>query len=311
MKKTCLITGVAGFIGHHLANLLLKKGYKVIGVDNLSTGKEEMIPRKVDFYQNDIKDKLFGAYQQGKSLLLCDQPVDEIYHLAAQARIQRSWDNPEKTYQDNVEGTRNILELAKKWEVKKVLVTSSNSVYGEYGLYEDIIPMNEDMVTKPISPYAFHKAIDEKLAEMYSVCWNIDIVVARPFNVYGPDQPIDSEYSCVFPTFQAQKRAGKPLTIYGDGTQSRDFTHVDDVVMGMHKIMNSDKWEGFEIVNLCTGKRTDLLELANMFNHAYALVENPRNQEMIWTQGSNEKLKELTNFIPKKNLKKYVRRYAK
>ncbi len=300
-RDKILITGGAGFIGHHLVNYLFDNGYQnIVIIDDLSTGRKEWINKKARFINKNIND-LYPDELRG---------IDYVFHLAAQARIQKSWDKPEWTYQNNVEATRKILTLAKQWRSKRVLLTSSNSIYGEWGMTKAPFPVSEDLTPKPLNPYGWHKYLIEEIGKMHNVCWGTQVVVVRPFNVYGPDQQLDDAYCCVFPRFLHEKNINGTIPVYGDGNQSRDFTHVEDVIMGMEKMMNSTRWGGFEIVNICSSVSTRIIDLARMFQHPFECIKNTRKGEMNWGLGNNDKLFNLTGFRPSKSIKEYVNIYA-
>jgi len=299
-NKTAIVTGGAGFIGHHLVEKLIDNKWDVIILDDLSTGRNEWIHHRAAFINCDISKPI--------EIEIPDN-AEAIYHLAAQARIQKSWDKPAYTYNVNVNGTRNVLDFAYKNNIEKVLLTSSNSVYGAWGLLKGEFRVTEDLSTKPLNPYAWHKVLLEQLGKMYADLFNMKIIVVRPFNVYGPDQQEDDAYCCVFPKFLQCKRENDFLPVYGDGKQTRDFTHVSDIVQAMYKLMKSKKTSNYEIVNLCTGISTPILEVAKMFEQRYRLLDNPRKAEMNWAWGSNKKLHDLALFKPQRKLDEYIKKY--
>jgi len=216
--KNCLVTGGAGFIGSHLVERLLKERCKVTVVDDLSEGKWENLPE----HPNLIKHE--GSILDNMSKLV--EGKDVIFHLAALPRVQRSIKYPKETHYVNVDGTLNLLLAAKERGVKKFVFSSSSSIYGE----QDRLPFTEDMKPNPISPYALHKLISEEYCQLFSKLWGLETVCLRYFSVYGPGMSPDGNYALLLPKFIKLMSQGKVPTINGDGEQTRDFTHVSDVV---------------------------------------------------------------------------------
>jgi len=217
-----LITGGAGFIGSHLAEELSKKKInQIIIIDNLSTGRIENIKnfkKKINFIKADISKK--GKWQNAF------KKVDFVFHLAALADIVPSIDNPETYYQSNVTGTLNVLEACKKFNIKKLIYAASSSCYGIPKDY----PTKETAKISPIFPYAVTKYLGEELIIYWSKIYKMNFISLRLFNVYGPRSRTSGTYGAMFGVFLAQKLANKPYTLVGNGSQSRDFTYVSDVV---------------------------------------------------------------------------------
>jgi len=226
-----IVLGGAGFIGSHLAEeLSKKKENKVIIIDNLSTGRIENIKNfrsKIKFIKDDISKK--GKWQNAF------KKVDFVFHLAALADIVPSIDNPETYYQSNVTGTLNVLEACKKFNVKKLIYAASSSCYGIPKNY----PTKETAKISPIFPYAVTKYLGEELIIYWSKIYKINFISLRLFNVYGPRSRTSGTYGAMFGIFLAQKLANKPYTLVGNGTQSRDFTYVSDVVDAFIKAAKS------------------------------------------------------------------------
>ncbi len=257
MKKI-LVTGAAGFIGWKTSEKLLEKGYEVVGVDNMNDYYDvrlkewrlnQLLPHKnFKFYKIDIEDK--NALKE----LFKSNKFDAIINLAARAGVRYSIENPYIYYTTNVMGTLNLLELAKDFGVPKFVLASTSSLYAGQPM-----PFKEDLpVNQPISPYAASKKAAEVLCYTYHYLYGIDVTVLRYFTVYGPAGRPDMS---IF-RFIKWIMEDKPVQIYGDGTQGRDFTYVDDIAEGTIKAL---KPLGYEIINLGGGNRpvslNDILDM--------------------------------------------------
>jgi UDP-glucose 4-epimerase len=231
--KTVLVTGGAGFIGSHTVDLLVKKRYRVIVFDNLSTGKLSNLNPKANFVQGDIRD-----------LALLDSSMKSVcyvIHLAAQVSVLRSVENPKETFEINESGTKNVLVACKKHKVGKIVFSSSCAVYGD----NPNLPLRENSALRPMSPYAESKISAESLLQASG----LPFVAFRYFNIYGERQAADSQYAAAIPIFARQAVANKPLTIFGDGSQTRDFVSVHDAACA--NVLALSRGKG--VYNLCTG----------------------------------------------------------
>ena len=216
-----LVTGGAGFIGSNIVEELLKRGYDIRVLDNFATGKRENLKqfeKDIELIEGDIRS--FHIVQQAV------KDIDVILHQAALPSVPRSIKDPITSNEVNVVGTLNILEAAKDAGVKRVVYASSSSVYGD----NPALPKHEGMMPNPLSPYAVSKLAGEKYCSVFSRLYGIETVVLRYFNVFGPRQDPNSQYSAVIPLFIKAIMNDKQPTIFGDGTQSRDFTYVANVV---------------------------------------------------------------------------------
>lgn len=237
-----LVTGGAGFIGSHLVDLLLENQFEVTVLDNFSTGRA--------FNLNHVKEKI--------DLVECDlsiqedwikkfQSVDYVFHLAALADIVPSIQNPEGYFQSNVTGTLNVLQASRHYGVKRFVYAASSSCYGIPELY----PTPETSPILPQYPYALTKRMGEELVMHWAQVYKFPALSLRFFNVYGPRSRTSGTYGAVFGVFLAQKLAGKPFTVVGDGKQTRDFTYVQDVAEAVFAAAQSDKVG--EIYNVGSG----------------------------------------------------------
>jgi len=216
-----LVTGGAGFIGSNIVAELLKQDHKVRVLDNFSTGKRENLKE----FENDI-EFLEGDIRSYHIVRQAVEGIEVILHQAALPSVPRSINDPITTNEVNVMGTLNILDAAKAANVKRIVYASSSSVYGD----NPVLPKKEDMLPNPLSPYAVAKLAGEKYCKVFSKLYGLETVILRYFNVFGPRQDPNSQYSAVIPKFINAMMNDKQPVIYGDGTQSRDFTFVKNVV---------------------------------------------------------------------------------
>jgi len=251
MKKV-IVTGGAGFIGSHLTELLLSRGYRVIIIDDLSTGKKANIEpllksMRVEFIQGSITDPpLLQNLFQG---------VYYVFHQAAIPSVPRSIQDPLSTNKANITGTLNVLLAARDNNVKKVIYASSSSVYGD----TPTLPKREDMVSNPQSPYALTKLVGEYYCYIFHQIYDLPTICLRYFNVYGPRQDSDSQYAAVIPIFIARVSQNKPPIIYGDGEQTRDFTFVKDVIQA--NIIGAES-DACGVFNIGRGENNTINDLA-------------------------------------------------
>lgn len=292
MEKTFLVTGGAGFIGTNLVEYLVKEGHTTIVVDDLSAGDAKRLPPEAIFHQLDIRDTA--------ALTKVCAGVDVVVHLAALPRVQFSIASPVKTHDVNVNGTLSVLEAARAAGVKRVVYAASSSAYGN----QDVLPLSINLSPQPKSPYALHKYIGEEYMRLWSALFGIETVSLRFFNVYGPHLDPDGPYALVIGRFLKLALEGKPLTITGDGEQTRDFTHVSDVIVAvMHAGTLTSVGKG-EVFNVGAGKQTSINELARMIG---GITEHiPSRLEPKHTMADISLTKEQLEWEPKINLKEGI-----
>lgn len=250
--KKVIVTGGAGFIGSHLVDALVKEGQDVVVLDNLTTGKKSQVNKKAKFVKADIRNlKKIRPYFRGANL---------VFHLAARARIQPSIKDPVSTFDNNVTGTLNVLLAARDAGVKRVIYSASSSSYGE----QDTLPLYEEMTPHFKNPYSLSKYVGEELCRLFSNLYGLETVSLRYFNVYGSRQLTTGTYATVVGIFMKQLESGEPLTIVGDGTIQRDFTHVSDVIRANILAARSNKVGKGEVINIGTGKNYSISEVAAM-----------------------------------------------
>ena len=261
-----VVTGGAGFIGSHLTEKLIEQGYQVTIIDNLNTGKEknlEHVREKIDFVKGDILDE--------KLINEITQDVNGVFHQAALASVQDSFTKPDKYHEVNVIGTRNIFESSKKNNFK-VVYASSSSIYGN----PERIPIKETDAKNPFNPYAETKLKDEELAIKYAEMGS-KIIGLRYFNVFGKRQ--SKEYAGVIKLFLEQIKKKQPPTVNGNGTQSRDFVHVSDVVNANILSMTSNIKHAF--FNVGTNSSITILDLAKTIIDASGLNLEPKFRDAL------------------------------
>jgi UDP-glucose 4-epimerase len=291
-----LVTGGAGFIGSHIAEYLVQRGDDVTVLDNLNTGRKENLAKindKINFVNGDIRD-----YKLLEKLV---GDTAGVFHEAALASVQDSFNMKDEYFDVNVNGTENIFKLAKEYGFK-VVYASSSSVYGN----PKKIPINEDDDRKPINPYAETKLDGEVLAKKYSEM-NVRVIGLRYFNVFGPRQ--SKEYAGVIKLFLEKIKQKIPPKINGDGLQTRDFVHIDDVVMA--NILAMDSNIKHEFFNVGTGNSISILELANAIIRASSLSLEPihgpeLSGDVRATQADTTLIRKLLNWEPTIRLDDWV-----
>jgi nucleoside-diphosphate-sugar epimerase len=231
-SRTVVVTGGGGFIGSHLVDALLKCGHTVRVLDNFTTGNIERVHPSADLIQADIRD--------AASIAHAFREVDCVFHTAALPRVPLSIENPLQTHMVNVVGTINVLLAARDAGVRRIVFSGSSSVYGN----QPRMPLEEGMKPDPQSPYALQKLAGEQYTQLFHRLYGIETLTLRYFNVFGPRMATEGAYLTVISAFLQARRAGRPLTIDGDGEQTRDFTHVRDVVRANLLAMDSEVADG-------------------------------------------------------------------
>jgi UDP-glucose 4-epimerase len=253
MTKIAIVTGAAGFIGSHLSETLVREGFFVLGIDNLSVGRIENIAH-LDENSFNLLNADLSSIQIHDIPIKLDE-VSHIFHLGALADIVPSISSPKKYFETNVQGTLNVLEIARKANIKKFLYAGSSSCYG----IPTSFPTSEMAEISPQYPYALTKYLGEELVLHWGKVYGIPVISLRLFNVYGPRARTSGTYGAVFGVFLAQLRAGRPLTVVGDGKQTRDFTFVTDVVDAFVTASKSN--EVNEVFNVGSGGTYSINEL--------------------------------------------------
>ena len=252
MAYTYLVTGGAGFIGTNLVRRLGQDGARVIVVDNLAAGKAERVPELVPLYRLDV------CHTEALTALM--RGVDVVVHLAALPRVQFSIEQPLAANNVNVTGTLSVLEAARKAGVKRVVYAASSSAYGD----QAVMPLKETMPPQPKSPYGLQKYWGEQMMKLWYELHGLQTVSLRFFNVYGPHLDPSGAYALVIGKFLRQRAEGKPLTITGDGEQTRDFTHVSDIVEAIVRAGENPAVGHGEVFNVGAGRNISIKKIAEL-----------------------------------------------
>lgn len=294
MKQTkkAVVTGGAGFIGSHLGDLLVEKGYEVHVIDDMSAGKKERLNKAVILHVKDIRN-----LEEIKPIFT---DADYVFHLAALPRVQFSIEHPVETNDVNVGGTLNVFLAAKEAGVKKVVYSASSSAYGD----QLVMPLKEDMKAAPKSPYGLQKYIGELYAKVFNEVYGLPTVCLRYFNVYGPRFDAEGAYALVIGKFLKQKKEGVAMTITGTGEQTRDFTHVRDVVRANLLAAESDV-SGGEVINIGAGKNQSINTIAELIGGATEHI--PARLEPKDTLADNSKAKKLLGWVPEVSIEQGIK----
>jgi nucleoside-diphosphate-sugar epimerase len=283
MEKV-IITGGAGFIGSHIADALVEEGYDVHIIDNISSGKKENINPRATLHIVDIRDYT--------SLVSLFKDVTYVFHEAAYPQVQYSIENPIETHEINVSGLLNVLEASRVNNVKRLIFASSSAIYGN----QDTLPITEEMIPMPLSPYGAHKYIGEVYCKMWAELYGLETVCLRYFNVYGERQSFDGAYSSVIAKFLNLRKLGKPLSITGDGEQTRDFVHVKDVVSANILAMKGNKVGKGEVVNIGGMNKISVNRIAELIGGPIEYI--PSRIEPRATEASISHAQELLGWQP-------------
>ncbi len=279
-----LVTGGAGFIGSHVTEQLLRLGHKVRIIDNFVTGTREKVIHGAEVIEANIEDF--------DSIASSFTGVDGVFHLAARPSVPFSVEHPIESAKTNMMGTLNVLVAARDAHVKRLVYSASSSAYGK-----NIPPHRIEMIPDPLSPYAMQKYVGEVHARMFAELYDMETVSLRYFNVYGPRMNEVGAYVPVFSFFLRQKRAGVALTIFGDGEQKRDFTHVTDVARANIAAMVSPRVGHGEVLNVGAGGGTSVNRIAELFGGPVIHVQ-PRPGDIKDSQADISRTMELLDWKP-------------
>jgi len=289
-----LVTGGAGFIGSHVVDKLLNLGHKVVVLDNFSSGKRENLNNSNNLIviNGDICSNLENT--------LIGQQFDGVFHLAAVPRVQFSIANPSVAHTANVNGTHNLLDYCRKMGIKRFIFSSSSSIYGN----QKDLPLKENMIPNPMSPYAMHKLIGEQYCKLFKELYDLEPIMLRYFNVYGPRQDPSGNYACLIPKCILKVNSNHPPEIWGDGSNTRDFTYVSDVVdANIAAMSTSNKSCIGQIINIGGGKNHSVnsivSKIINLSRSSVKPIHVSPKIEPKDTLADITKAKELMNWEPK------------
>tara|TARA_R110000824_G_scaffold170809_1_gene348243 strand:+ start:644 stop:1534 length:891 start_codon:yes stop_codon:yes gene_type:complete len=289
-----LVTGGAGFIGSNLVDELINQGHEVVCVDLNDEG----------YWNEGASNWIWNVCDSTKMNYLMEG-VDIVFHLAAEVKIQETIADPVKCYSTNVIGTSVVLEAARKCGVKKVVLSSTSAIYK----CEWLIQPEGSSEDASLSPYASSKRSAEDLCKLYSTCYGMNTTILRYFNVYGNRQHTEGQYAPVLGIFMRQRNENKPLTITGDGSQRRDFVHVDDVVNA--NILASQNFEkSGEIYNVGSGVNYSVQEIADMICPIQTYIDK-REGEIVSTQAIIDKIEGEFDWAPEVSLEEWLQNELK
>lgn len=283
-----LVTGGAGFIGTNLVKRLIEEKHEVVVLDNFAAGKfPERIQEGAQYIEGDIRN-------QDDVLKACGEGTDGIFHLAALPRVLFSIENPDETHDVNVNGTFNVLLAARNAKVKRVVFSTSSTAFGD----QTEFPSKEDGVfKKPISPYGLHKLIGEEYCRLFSLIYGLETVSLCYYNIYGQFMDPDGAYALVIGRFLKARKEGKPLTVRGDGSMARDYTHAIDAVQANLLAMTKDTVGKGEVINIGYGSPASIIDLVKLIGGEYIFVSELPG-EVKRTQADNTKAKTLLGWEP-------------
>lgn len=292
-QKKAVVTGGAGFIGSHIVAALLERGFETHVIDSLAAGKrEDRIHAGAQYHEADIRDTAALAEIFKDALY--------VFHEAALPRVEYSIKNPEETFQVNAAGTVSVLEAAHKAGVRRVVLASSGSVYGD----QDVAAFTEDLPAHPQSPYAFQKYVSENACRLWAELYGLSTVSLRYFNVYGPGFDPQGAYALVVGKFLTLRAADKPLPVAGDGKHTRDYVNVEDVARANILAAESTNVGKGEVINIGTGIETSVLEIAKLVGGPLEYTEARTEPQRACADIS--KAKELLNWTPEIRLEQGI-----
>ena len=300
-----LVTGGLGFIGSHIVDRLINDGHEVVVIDNESRSSKK-------FYYNPHAEYAWYDIADYRHIEPLFKGVDYVFHLAAETQIQTTINSPDVCVKTNVAGTCNVLQAAKENNVKRVVFSTTSAIYGEKDAVSTSTGIKEDMFPNCLNPYSLSKSFGEDLCTMYLNLYGLETVMLRYFNVYGERQPSTGSYAPVIGIFQKQINSKEPMTIVGDGVQTRDYVHVSDVVEANMKAAFTKNQECVTDFNIGTGVGTSVLDLVGMMERARIgasagwLHLPERMAEIKHSKANIRKAKKMLNWTPKVKLEDWI-----
>jgi nucleoside-diphosphate-sugar epimerase len=292
--RTVLVTGGVGFIGSHLVDELLARGFAVRVLDIFATGNRKHLNPRAELFEADIRD--------GEAIRPAFAGVDCVFHVAALPRIPLSIAKPVETHMTNVVGTLNVLIAARDAKVRRLIYSGSSSVYGD----QTAMPLVETMAPNPLNPYALQKYVGEQYTRMFHRLFAMETFTLRYFNVYGPRMASEGAYVTVISAFMAARRRGEPMQIHGDGEQTRDFTHVSDVVAANILAMDAPTPDG-RAINVGAGRNVSINRIADLIGGRRIRIEG-RKGDMRNTLADTSEAVRLLGWRPRVTVEEGVKR---
>ena len=291
-----LVTGGAGFIGSHIVRALLEQGASVRVLDNFSTGKRENLEELRRQFNRDQFEVVEGDLRDASGVEEAVSGIEVIFHEAAFVSVPQSMGEPQTCFDVNITGTSLLFDAARRAGVRRAVVASSAAVYGESGA----LPLIEETPLQPRSPYALSKRVGEMYAELFTGAFGFEVVALRYFNVYGPRQRSDSMYAAAVPIFARRLLDNRPVTVFGDGGQTRDLINVHDVVRA-NLIASEHPNAAGKVFNVCTGLETRLLDLLDVMYELFPGAPEPefaapRAGDIYRSVGSPRKAADVMGF---------------
>ncbi|MGH7782061.1 MAG: NAD-dependent epimerase/dehydratase family protein [Candidatus Binataceae bacterium] len=300
-SRLVVVTGGAGFVGSHLTDALVDCGFRVRVVDNFATGSRDRINPAAELFEADIRDA------EGLSPAFSDD-VDCVFHTAALPRIPLSIAKPVETHMANVLGTLNVLMAVREARIRRFVFSGSSSVYGN----QDRLPLVETMAAMPRSPYALQKFVGEEYARMFHRLYGVQAITLRYFAVYGPRMAEEGAYMLAIAAFMRARREGRPLEIHGDGEQTRDFTHVRDIVAAnilAMDAMDAETADG-QPINVGYGNNVSINRIAQIFGGP--IVHTPaRPGDMRDTLADRSLAEKLLGWTPRVSIEEGLKELLK
>jgi UDP-glucose 4-epimerase len=290
--RTVLVTGGAGFVGSNLVDELLARDINVRVIDNFATGSRKNLNPRADLIEADIRD--------GEAIRPAFDGIDCVFHVAALPRIPLSIAKPVETHMTNVVGTLNALIAARDAKVRRVIYSGSSSVYGD----QAVMPLVESMTPNPLNPYALQKYVGEQYTRMFHRLFAMETLTLRYFNVYGPRMASEGAYVTVISAFMAARTRGEPLPVHGDGEQTRDFTHVSDIVAANILAMDAPVGDG-RAINVGAGRNVSINRIADLIGGLRVQMEG-RKGDMRNTLADTTEASRILGWRPRVSVEEGV-----
>lgn len=288
-KQRILVTGGAGFIGHHLANKLYELGHEVHVWDNLSVGKKERLNEGIIFKDIDILTDKLPPFE-----------YDVVYHLASPTSVPESLENPEKYEKGCYQMTRKVVDMCKNFKVREMIFSSTSAVYGDTNEF----PTSETSTLNPLSPYASYKLLSEDYIDVTKKYSDTRFTICRFFNVFGEEQHNQGSYAPAVAIFLKQYNENKPITVTGNGLQTRDYIYVKDIANFLIGVIGQTQYK-CEVFNLGYGEDLTIQSIADVFNHPISYIEERKEPKK--SLSDIRKAKQLNGWEPKVSVIEWIK----